>query len=255
MGTPGTRNRCISALVTSFSSVTSAFSVTNSPACSTTAGSRNVVRSISRHGRHHVASKSISTGRPSARASASASSEKGCHAIGGAGGSTKTPAQADGDRPDAGEARERTQRAARRGPHQPEPDAAADEERRPGDRQPRGRQERRGEVERQAEEQEAEQALHPAEPRAAAREAAQPARRQRERHVGRAEPDAEGEEEREPERRRTAARRRTAGARRRSARCTARRRSPIVRPMKSAPSAPSPARPANCITPDGMRTC
>src|SRR5204862_10439 len=63
-------------------------------------------------------------------------------------------------------------------------------------------QERRDEVECQPEEKEAEDALHPLEPGAGARQHAEPSRQRRQRQVGRAEAEPQHEEEREAERHR-----------------------------------------------------
>ena len=196
-------------------------------------GSRKVVRSISRHGRHQAAWKSISTGRPAARRAARAPcSENGVQAIAtlGLGAEERRPAR----RRSRADARQPARpaiadRLARDGAEEAEHDAGhrrAAPSTAPA-RRPVGSS-GVDEVQREAEQQEAEEPLHPAEPGAAARQAAQPAGRARASADVRQRPcpSAEREEEREAERAPTAARRRRAAAPRRSARCTARRPRP-----------------------------
>src|SRR5947199_21156 len=94
VGTPATPNRPVSEFERSSSVVTSTLTITKSAAARTTAGSRNVVRSISRQGRHHAASKSMRTGRPRA----SASSENGSQAMGLSVSAPRSPASANATR-------------------------------------------------------------------------------------------------------------------------------------------------------------
>src|SRR5947199_2726086 len=141
----------------------------------------------------------------------------------------------------------------RRGPEEAEHDTRRDEQQARRDARPGVGQERGDEVERKAQEEKAEDALHPLEPGAGAWQHAKPSGQRRQREVGRTEPEPEHEERAKPSatdccaptKRRSAS---TAGPMQGAA------TTPMVRPMKKAPRSPSPTRPRRCMSGEGTRS-